>query len=47
MFQKQRNTAAVQNASDDHSLELTATFWSAVLLHRFYALPTIRAEVKR
>jgi hypothetical protein len=37
-FQKRRNTGALQNASDDHRLEVTATFWIAALLRRFFML---------
>ena len=33
--EKRRSTAALQNASEKCALEITATFWSAVLLHRF------------
>ena len=34
---KRRSTAALQDASDWHVLEITATFWSAVL-YRFNRL---------
>jgi hypothetical protein len=37
-FQKRRNIGALQNASDDHRLEVTATFWRAALLRRFFML---------
>jgi hypothetical protein len=33
--EKRRSTAALQNASEKCALEITATFWSAMLLHRF------------
>ena len=37
-YRKRRSTAALQDESDRHVLEIPATFWSAVVLYRFNRL---------
>ena len=41
---KRRSTAALQEASDWHVLEITATFWSAVVLYRFNRLRDMTSQ---